>query len=67
MPFLFSKRSDRVKVGEILKETQLKTYGKLIDYKIKHSKEKLTEKDIMELMDHSSYKRGPNGAIRQVR
>lgn len=56
-----------MKVGEILKETQLKTYGKLIDYKIKNSKERLTEKDIMELMDHSSYKRGPNGAIRQVR
>jgi len=32
-----------------------------------HSKLGLTERDIHELMSHSSYKRGYGGAIRQVR
>ena len=37
-------------------------------YKIdKEIKTKLTEKEIKELMGHSSYKRGTGGAIRQVR
>lgn len=31
-----------------------------------HSKKELTEKEVKELMRHSSYKRGPGG-IRQVR
>lgn len=29
--------------------------------------EKLTEKDIKELMSHSSYKRSSSGAIKQIR
>gem|GEM_PF-4883621 len=32
-----------------------------------HSKKKLTEKEIEELMRHSSYKRGHGGSIRQVK
>lgn len=54
-----------MKIKDILKETQPKAYSKL--KKKRHSKEELTEKDIKDLMDHSYYKRGPNGAIRQVR
>lgn len=52
-------------IGEIIKETQPDVYSKLVKKK-KLSKEKLTEKDIKELMGHSSYKR-TGGAIRQVR
>ena len=51
-------------IGEINKETQPDVYSKLVKKKL--SKEKLTEKDIKELMGHSSYKR-TGGAIRQVR
>ena len=32
-----------------------------------HSKERLTEKDIEKLMEHSLYRRAPGGSIRQVR
>ena len=53
-----------MRIQDILKNNQPKTYSKLN----KHSKEeKLTEKDIKELMSHSSYRRGSGGAIRQVR
>lgn len=55
-------------IGEIFKETQPESYLKLV--KKKHSKkkpEKLTEKEVKELMKHNSYKRGSGGAIRQVR
>lgn len=51
-------------IGEIIKETQPDIYSKLVKKKL--SKEKLTEKDIKELMGHSSFKR-TGGAIRQVR
>lgn len=33
----------------------------------KRKKERITEKDILELMQHSTYKRGKGGAMRQVR
>lgn len=33
----------------------------------KLNNEKLSEKDIKELMSHSSYRRGSGGAIKQVR
>lgn len=60
---LCSKRGESMRIKDILKEKQPGTYSKL------HSKkeEKLTEKDIKELMSHSAYKRSSSGAIRQVR
>ncbi|WP_404988421.1 hypothetical protein [Clostridium culturomicium] len=57
-------------LGKIIKEAQPKVYSKLKEKRErkKRSKEvKFTEKDIKELMSHSSYKRGSGGAIRQVR
>lgn len=56
-----------MKIKEIVKETQPKTYSKLKSHKKKHSKKELTDKDYEELMKHSSYKRGSGGAIRQVK
>lgn len=55
-----------MKIQEIIKETQPDIYSKLTHNKIHSNREKLTEKDIKELMGHSSYKR-TGGAIRQVR
>jgi hypothetical protein len=53
-----------VRIKDIIKQNQPREYSKLE----KHSKdEKLTEKDIKKLMGHSSYKRGPGGAIKQIR
>lgn len=64
MCFLFvKKRGEGVRIKDILKEKQPVTYSKLHSQK----EEKLTEKDIKELMDHSAYKRSSSGAIRQVR
>jgi len=54
-----------VQVREIIKEKQPKEYSKLKDRHSKY-KEKLTEREINELMSHSFYKR-QGGAIRQVR
>lgn len=56
-------------IGKIIKEAQPKEYSKLKkNKKKKHSKQqKLTERDIKELMGHSSYRRSQGGAIRQVR
>ncbi|MDB1943729.1 hypothetical protein PMY73_07105 [Clostridium tertium] len=51
-----------MRIKDILKEKQPVTYSKLHSNK----EEKLTEKDLKELMSHSSYKRC-SGAIRQVR
>lgn len=57
----------KIKVREIIKETQPDTYSRLKDNKKRHSKkEKLTKRDCEELMKHSSYKR-TGGAIRQIR
>lgn len=52
-----------MRIGDILKEKQPKSYKKIK----KMREEKLTERDIEELMYHSSYKRGSRGAIKQVR
>lgn len=58
----------KIKVKDIIKATQPDTYSKLKPNKKRHSKkEKLTKRDYEELMEHSSYKRGTGGAIRQVR
>ena len=53
-------------IGRVLKENQPDSYKKL--NKIRNdNKEKLSEKDLRELMHHSSYRRGSRGAIKQVR
>jgi len=44
-----------------------KVKGKQSSNSKQHSKKKLTEKEIEELMRHSSYKRGHGGSIRQVK
>ena len=51
----------------ILKEAQPDYYRKLVKNHSNKKPEKLTEKELKELMGHSSYKRGAGGAIRQVR
>lgn len=57
----------KIKVKDIIKETQPDTYSKLKANKKRHyKKEKLAKRDYEELMKHSSYKR-TGGAIRQVR
>ncbi|MEG3040882.1 MAG: hypothetical protein RR891_02685 [Clostridium sp.] len=62
------KRGESVKIENIIRETQPEDFSKLKN--IQHTKtkkvEKLTERDLKELMGHSSYKR-KGGAIRQVK
>lgn len=55
-------------IKEILKESQPDYYKKLvIDNKSKRKAEKLTQKEVRELMKQRSYRRGTGGAIRQIR
>ena len=54
-------------IGTFIKENQPESYKKLRDIVSRSKKENLTEKDIKELMHHSSYRRGSRGAIKQVR
>ncbi|WP_349818154.1 MULTISPECIES: hypothetical protein [Clostridium] len=54
-------------IREILKESQPDYYRKLVKKHSNKKPEKLTEKEIKELMGHSAYKRGAGGAIRQVK
>ena len=65
-----------MEIREILKRTQPELYEKLnkrdrndkrSSKKRKENKVNLNEKDIKELMSHSSYRRGTGGAIRQVK
>lgn len=60
-----------MRIGIIIKDVQPKEYSKLKKRgkRKQHSikQEKLTKRDIHELMEHSSYRRGSGGAIRQVR
>ncbi len=65
-----------VRIGSIIKEKQPDMYKKLQLAQNKEHKPKkgrkpeeeyLSFSDIEKLMQHSSYKRGRNGAIRQVR
>lgn len=60
-PFIIPKRGEGMRIKDIIKTNQPGTYSKL-----RNKKEELTEKDIKELMNHSSYRRR-SGAIRQVR
>lgn len=53
-------------IGRVIKENQQDSYKKL--NKIRNdNREKLSEREIKELMHHSSYRRGSRGAIKQVR
>ena len=54
-------------IGTFIKENQPESYKKLRDIVSRSKKKNLTEKDIKELMHHSSYKRSRRGAIKQVR
>lgn len=54
-------------IGTFIKENQPDSYKKLKNMKSENKKKNLTEKDIKELMHHSSYKRSRRGAIKQVR
>lgn len=63
-----------MEIREILKRTQPELYEKLnkrdrnnkrSSKKRKENKVNLNEKDIKELMSHSSYRRGSGGALRQ--
>ncbi|MGG7142469.1 hypothetical protein ACQPVP_03285 [Clostridium nigeriense] len=56
-----------MRINDILKESQSKEYKELKSIIKKNSKEKLSERDLKDLMSHSSYKRGKHGAIKQVR
>lgn len=63
---LKNKEEIIVSIGRVLKENQPDSYKKL--NKIRNdNKEKLSEKDLRELMHHSSYRRSRRGAIKQVR
>ncbi|MBC2456141.1 hypothetical protein [Clostridium beijerinckii] len=55
-----------MRVKDVLKESDTKSYNKLMKMKDKNKNEKLSESDIKDLMSHSSYKRH-KGAIKQVK
>ncbi len=54
-------------IGRFIKENQPESYKKLRDIVSRSKKENITEKEIKELMHHSSYRRSKRGAIKQVR
>ena len=53
-------------IERIIKENQPDNYEKLNGIRNK-KKENLSERDLKELMNHSSYRRSRRGAIKQVR
>ena len=55
-----------MRVKDVLKENDVDNYDKLMKLKNKSKSEKLSERDIKELMSHSSYARH-KGAIKQVK
>jgi hypothetical protein len=55
-----------MRVKDVLKEKDVDNYNRLMKMKNKKKNEKLSERDIRELMSHSSYKRH-KGAIKQVK
>jgi len=55
-----------MRVKDVLKETDVGNYNKLMKMKDKKNNDKLSERDIKELMSHSCYKRH-KGAIKQVK
>lgn len=57
-------------IGEIIRINQPGVYEKLqrfIHTRKEKSHEQLSNNDIKKMMEHGYYKRGPGGAIRQVR
>ena len=54
-------------IGRLIQENNPKSYEKLRKIRSENKKENLTERDIKELMHHSSYRRSRRGAIKQVR
>lgn len=57
-----------MRIKDILKNSNFEKYKKLKAMATQKNKiGKLSEKDLKELMSHSSYRRGKNGAIKQVR
>ncbi|MDU2266680.1 hypothetical protein [Clostridium celatum] len=59
-------RGNDMSIGRVLKENQPDSYKKLNKIRNDNKKE-LSERDIKELMHHSSYRRSSRGAIKQVR
>ncbi|GEP65777.1 hypothetical protein CBE01nite_35450 [Clostridium beijerinckii] len=55
-----------MRVKDVLRETDIVNYKKLMEMNNKKKSEKLSERDIRELMSHSSYTRH-KGAIKQVK
>lgn len=53
-------------IAELIRESNLKTYDKLNGIRRK-AVGNISEREIKELMSHSSYRRSASGAIRQVR
>ena len=62
---MFQNGGIAMNIGTFIKENQPDSYKKLKN--MKSENKNLTEKDIKELMHHSSYKRSRRGAIKQVR
>ena len=56
-----------MEIGIIIKESCPERHERLRKIRGENKKENLTEKDIKELMHHSSYRRSRRGAIKQVR
>lgn len=55
-----------MRVKDVLRENDVEKYNKLMKIKDKKNSEKLSERELKELMSHSSYKRH-KGALKQVR
>lgn len=55
-----------MKIGDVLRENDVGNYNKLEKMKDRRKSNNLSERDIKELMSHSSYKRH-KGAIKQVK
>lgn len=56
-----------MRIGNIVKDTQTKEYKKLKSISNKKKIQNLSERDLKDLMSHSSYRRGKHGAIKQVK
>lgn len=63
---MLKKGDQDMSIGRIIKENQPDNYEKLNWIRNK-KKENLSERDLNELMHHSSYRRSRRGAIKQVR
>lgn len=55
-----------MRVKDVLRENDVNNYNKLMKIKNKKKSEKLSERDLKDLMSHSSYVRH-KGAMKQVK